>query len=472
MIFTSGSTGRPKGVQISHRAAVNFLRSMAVAPGLGPGDTLLAVTTLSFDIALLELLLPLTVSGARRDRELRGDPRRRRAGRRIAEVAPTAMQATPATWRMLLDLPGATSGRGAEPCRRRPRSCAAARRCRGSSPSACSTAAWSCGTSTDRPRPPSGRRRCGWSPAPVRCRWAARSTTRASTCSIPSARRPEPAPIGVAGELAIGGAGLARGYLGRPAMTAERFRPDPFAGLHSSGGARMYRTGDLVRRRPDGTIHFLGRLDHQVKVRGYRIELGEIEAALRRHPAVRQAVAVVRDDRTTARRRPGGRRLVAYVVPEPTAETTVPELRAVLEQSLPGYMVPSAFVLLDALPLTPNGKVDRRALPAPDGDRAGLADGFVAPRTAVEEDLVAVWRRGPRPRACRHQGQLLRAGRPLVAGHPGDDPGRGGLRQGGAGPPPVRGADDRGAWPSAWSTAGWETWTRRRWHAPSTRSRA
>ena len=205
----------------------------------------------------------------------------------------------------------------------------------------------------------------------------------------------EPAPIGVAGELAIGGVGLARGYLARPAMTAERFRPDPFAGPHSSGGARMYRTGDLVRRRPDGTIHFLGRLDHQVKVRGYRIELGEIEAALRGHPAVAQAVAVVRDDRDDrdgGEGGPGGRRLVAYVVPETAAEAVVPELRAVLEQSLPGYMVPSAFVLLDALPLTPNGKVDRRALPAPDGDRAGLADGFVAPRTAVEEDLVAVWR--------------------------------------------------------------------------------
>jgi len=389
MIFTSGSTGRPKGVQISHRAAVNFLRSMAVAPGLGQGDTLLAVTTLSFDIALLELLLPLIVSG----RVAIASSAEARAGdelaRRIAKVAPTAMQATPATWRMLVDLPGATSGRegGAVPPPAKvlcggealPRELAERLLDRGlelwNLYGPTETTVWSAAL----------RMEPGAGPVPV----GGPIDNTSLHVLDPLCPEAEPAPIGVAGELAIGGAGLARGYLGRPAMTAERFRPDPFAGLHSSGGARMYRTGDLVRRRPDGTIHFLGRLDHQVKVRGYRIELGEIEAALRRHPAVLQAVAEVRDDGDGG---PGGRRLVAYVVPESTVETTVPELRAVLEQSLPGYMVPSAFVLLDALPLTPNGKVDRRALPAPDGDRAGLADGFVAPRTAVEEDLVAIWR--------------------------------------------------------------------------------
>ncbi|HEV3050161.1 MAG TPA: condensation domain-containing protein, partial [Longimicrobium sp.] len=185
-----------------------------------------------------------------------------------------------------------------------------------------------------------------------------------------------PVPIGVAGELWVGGAGVTRGYLGRPGLTAERFVPDPFSG---EAGARLYRTGDLVQWRADGAIDFLGRLDHQVKVRGFRIELGEIEAALREHERVTDCAVVAREDA------PGDRRLVAYVV----GEAPVEELRTHLRRSLPEHMVPAVFVPLDALPLTPNGKLDRKALPAP--ELAADAERYVAPRTPVEEVLAGIW---------------------------------------------------------------------------------
>jgi aryl carrier-like protein len=194
------------------------------------------------------------------------------------------------------------------------------------------------------------------------------------------------APIGVAGELFIGGDGLARGYLNRPELTAEKFVPHPFA---AEGGGRLYRTGDLVKWRADGTIEFLGRTDHQVKVRGFRIELGEIEAALRRHPGVREAVALMREDA------PGEKRLVGYVVgyvvPAEGRTSEAAELRACLETGLPEYMVPSAFVFLETLPLTPNGKVDLGALPAPEG-RAAADEALVPPRNDLERRIVAIWK--------------------------------------------------------------------------------
>ena len=192
-----------------------------------------------------------------------------------------------------------------------------------------------------------------------------------------------PVPVGVAGELYIGGAGLARGYLNRPELTAERFVADPFS---DEPGSRLYRTGDLARYRVDGNIAYLGRLDHQVKVRGFRIEPGEIEAALAAHPGVRECVVIARENA------PGDKRLVAYLVPaEDNASPLVTELRSHLGHTLPDYMVPSAFLVIDALPLTPNGKLDRAALPAPEGDRAGLADAYMAPRDAREEILCGIW---------------------------------------------------------------------------------
>jgi acyl carrier protein len=193
-------------------------------------------------------------------------------------------------------------------------------------------------------------------------------------------------PVGVPGELYVGGVSLARGYLHRPGLTAERFVPDPYA---QHPGARLYGTGDLVRYLPDGNIQFLGRVDHQVKVRGFRIELGEIEAVLSRHPNVQEAVVLARDDVA------GDRRLVAYAVSDGSSAAaasppSVSELRSFLRQALPDYMVPLAFVHLDEWPLSPSGKIDRARLPAPDGDRPDLGREYVSPRTPTEAKLAEI----------------------------------------------------------------------------------
>src|SRR5439155_4029413 len=193
--------------------------------------------------------------------------------------------------------------------------------------------------------------------------------------------RLRPVPAGVAGELYIGGDGLARGYLNRPVLTAQRFMPDPFA---AQPGARLYRTGDLVRYRSDGSIEFMGRKDHQIKLRGFRIELGEIESVLGRHPRVKDAVVIVREDH------PGDKRLVAYLT-APDGELDTAELRHHLKGKLPDYMVPSAFVFLGSLPLNPNGKVDRRGLPAPEA-RSETAEALVPPRNELEKEIASIWR--------------------------------------------------------------------------------
>ncbi|HSF41071.1 MAG TPA: amino acid adenylation domain-containing protein [Thermoanaerobaculia bacterium] len=378
VIYTSGSTGRPKGVEIRHRGVVNFLASMAREPGLSERDVMVAVTTISFDIAVLELYLPLSL-GARVElvsREVAVD------GARLAELIAssggTAMQATPATWRVLLEAewqgaPGLKVLCGGEAL---PPDLARELLARVGSlwnvygPT--ETTVWSAvhpvSTGGDGRRPvPIGR--------PI-----------ANTVVYLLDRSGEPVPPGAAGELYIGGEGVARGYLRRPDLTAERFVPDPFAGLYGEPGARLYRTGDLARFLPGSVLDFLGRADHQVKVRGFRIELGEIEAVLAENPAVEECAVVVREDV------PGTKRLAAYYVAEGEAPA-VAELRATLLAKLPDYMVPQVFAALPALPLTPNGKVDRRALthlPAPEGEGSGARE-LVAPRDPVEAILAEVW---------------------------------------------------------------------------------
>jgi amino acid adenylation domain-containing protein len=376
-IYTSGSTGRPKGVQIPHRALVNFLSSMRERPGLSADDAVLAVTTLSFDIAGLELLLPL-LNGARvivAPAEAVGD------GAALADLlkrsGATVMQATPATWRLLLE-----SGWEGEAGLRvlcggeaLPRDLAERLLAR-------TGELWNLYGPTET-TVWSTVERVGSGPGPVPLGGPVAST-RVHLLD----RNGQPVPAGVAGELLIGGEGVARGYLGRPDLTAERFVPDPFA---SEPGARLYRTGDLMRRRTGGVLELLGRADFQVKIRGFRIELGEIEEVLSRCPEIRRAVAAVREDV------PGDRRLVVYVVPR-AAEGADPLVsfdpagpRRFLRERVPEYMVPAAWVVLAELPLTPNGKVDRKALPAPEGPPAGWGRGFVPPRTEAERVVAAVW---------------------------------------------------------------------------------
>ena len=371
VIYTSGSTGLPKGVPIEHRALVNFLCSMSHEPGITAADTLLAVTTLSFDIAGLELFLPL-LSGACvvvASREESSD------GRYLADLVHTSgatvMQATPATWRMLLD----AGWKGSEGLKvlcggdalSRDLADALLERCDSlwNLYGPTETTVWS---TVHRVERGGGSIVVG---RPI-------ANTRVYLLDETG----QPVPTGVPGELCIGGEGLARGYLGLEALTAERFRSDPFV---TTAGARVYRTGDLARYHADGNIEVLGRLDHQVKIRGFRIELGEIESVLATHPAVRQAVVVAREDV------PGDKNLVAYFVTESSSRPTVGELRLHLKEKLPEYMVPTACVPLPSFPLTPNGKVDRRGLPAPQQSRAGLEKSFVAPRDEIELQLAAIW---------------------------------------------------------------------------------
>jgi acyl carrier protein len=192
----------------------------------------------------------------------------------------------------------------------------------------------------------------------------------------------QPVPVGVPGELYIGGIGVARGYLRRPDLTAEKFVPHPFS---SEEGARLYKTGDVVRYLPDGNVEFFGRVDFQVKIRGYRVEPGEVESVLEQHNKVREAFVMVREDA------PGDKRLVAYLVPEKQATLDVSELRTFAKDHVPDYMVPSFFINLDVLPLTQNGKVDREALPAPDGARPEVGVSYVPPQSELERSLAGVW---------------------------------------------------------------------------------
>ncbi|MEQ1792685.1 MAG: amino acid adenylation domain-containing protein [Nitrospira sp.] len=371
VLYTSGSTGQPKGVEIGHRALVNFLCSMRQRPGCTADDVLLAVTTLSFDIAGLELYLPLMVGGrveiASRAVAIDGAKLRDQ----LEASGATLMQATPATWRLLL---------GAGWAGRR-------------------TLTALCGGEAFPPDLAAEllkRTRAVWNmygPTETTI-WSAVSKLEPGDGEISIGRpiantslyildeRGAPVPVGVPGELYIGGHGVARGYRNRPDLTAARFLADPFA---CELDARMYRTGDRARYRADGSIVHLGRLDHQVKIRGFRIELGEIEAVLGRHQAVRQVVVTAREDE------PGEKYLAAYLVRAEGQSVEVGELRSWTRAALPEYMLPTAYVFLDALPLTANNKIDVRALPPPRSGAASVGLEHDGPRDLIEVQLVALW---------------------------------------------------------------------------------
>ncbi|MEF9386894.1 non-ribosomal peptide synthase/polyketide synthase [Ralstonia solanacearum species complex bacterium KE056] len=377
VIYTSGSTGRPKGVTVEHRQVVNLLESMRGVLAMTEADRWLAVTTLGFDIAGLELYLPL-ISGAAvivLDREASRNAQSLSAA--LENSGATVMQATPSTWRLLLE-----SGWSGRPGLK----------------ALCGGEALS-GELSRRLRARVGRLWNVYGPTETTIWSSAREVDAADAGQgvVPIGRpiantqvyvldvRQQPVPLGVTGEIYIGGAGVARGYLNRPELTAERFVVNPF---HGEGRERMYKTGDLGRWLPDGSLEYQGRADAQVKLRGFRIELGEIEARLSQCAGVREAAVTVREDAS------GEQRLVAYYVSgEANVSGEAIEAQALREQlqaSLPEYMVPAAYVKLEHLPLTPNGKLDRKALPTPEG-QAYASTAYEAPQGEVEVALAGIW---------------------------------------------------------------------------------
>jgi len=373
IIYTSGSTGQPKGVQIQHRSAVNLLNAIAQEPGLTAEDTLLSVTSLSFDIAVSEILLPLSV-GAKLvlvSREVAADSTQ--LLKALTTSGATFMQPTPVTWRLLLAAgwQGSPQLKMISTGEALPRDLANQLLPKG----AClwnlygptETTIWSTGYKVT-----TGNKAIG-----IGC-------PLANTQIYILDSHLQPVPIGISGELYIGGEGLARGYLNRPDLTAERFISNPFSPNPKS---RLYKTGDLARYLPDGHIEYLGRIDYQVKLRGFRIELGEIETALLQHPVVKEAVVIIREDT------PNENSLVGYIVAETGEDSlqVILQLRQFLKQQLPDFMVPTIFMALEAMPLTPNGKVDRKALPEPDASRPELEANYVAPRTPIEQEIADIW---------------------------------------------------------------------------------
>ena len=375
VLYTSGSTGQPKGVPVSNQALVNFLSAMRREPGLLASDTLLAVTTLSFDIAGLELFLPLTAGACVviASREAAADGAQLCSLMKLHGV--TAMQATPATWRLLLEA-GWTGSRDLKIL--------------------CGGETWTPSLAAELlPRCNSLWNMYGPTETTIWSSVARVASNKSVLIGKPIANTTfhvldnarQLVAIGVPGELYIGGDGLAEGYLNRPDLTKERFITDPF---NEEPGARLYRTGDVVRRTSDGMLEFLHRSDQQVKIRGFRIELGEIEAALKQHPDIAECVAVVCQDSA------GQDRLQAYIVPSSTqAALGTSDLRHFVKQKLPEYMIPAGFTIIERLPLTPNGKIDRKALKtaqySPSTSEAGQPS--VPPQTLLELHLLKIWQR-------------------------------------------------------------------------------
>ena len=368
VIYTSGSTGKPKGVEVAHRSVVNLLAFMQRQLGVGPQDRLLAVTTLSFDIAGLELFLPLVCGAqvilATRDAVWNGAT----LADLIQQSGATMMQATPVTWRLLLDAGWAGSPDFKILCGGEALPLELAKRLLATGGELWNlygpteTTIWSTVHRMDD---------CGGL-VPI-------GKPIANTEAFVLDANRELTPVGVAGELYLGGDGLARGYLGRAELTAEKFVTHPFR-----PGDRLYRTGDLVRWLADGNLEYLGRLDHQLKLRGYRIELGEIEVALEQQPDIQQAAVVLHLDTL------GEQRLTAYLVTRGDASIDPSALREALSHKLPSYMVPSALVRLNELPLTPNKKVDRKTLAARPFE-VPVSSVYVPPRTNAEQKVAAIW---------------------------------------------------------------------------------
>ena len=385
VVYTSGSTGQPKGVLVEHRSLVNYAEAASIEFDIEPGDRVLQFASISWDTCAEEIF-PCLTRGA--TLVLRTDSMASSIAAfltKCREWGLTVLDLPSAYWHELtamlcaeaLPFPPSvrlviTGGERVLPERLvewygHVDGAVRIMNAYGLSEATAISTVYECSEvmETDAPlrEVPIGR--------PIR-----NVRTYVLDPSL------QPVPVGGAGELYVGGEGLARGYLNRPDLTAERFIPDPFS---DRPGERIYRTGDLARYLPDGNLEFLGRIDDQVKIRGFRIELREVEAALGQHPAVRQAVVVVREDE------PGDKRLVAYVIPNGGAAPNLSDLRGFLKRALPDYMVPSAFVLIKSLPLTPNGKVDRRELPAPDALRPVLEGTFTGPRDKVERWLTGIW---------------------------------------------------------------------------------
>jgi amino acid adenylation domain-containing protein len=374
VIYTSGSTGRPKGVVVPHRGIVNRLHWMQAEYGLGSGDRVLQKTPSSFDVSVWEFFWPLLVGATLVVAKPEGhkDPTYLAGLIRSAEV--TTVHFVPSMLRAFLQDPAAASCTGLRRviCSGEALAADVARdfhavldvglhNLYGPTEASVDVTYFQCLPQRPGVMVPIGR--------PV---W--------NTKMYVLDRNLRPVPLGAPGELYIAGVQLARGYLGRPGLTAERFAANPF----DEPGSRMYRTGDLARWDAEGNLIYLGRIDHQVKIRGFRIEPGEVEAALVGHPEVADVAVIAREDQ------PGEKRLVAYLVPAAGGMVDTAELRAHLVTTLPEYMVPVAFVTLDQLPLSPNGKLDRRSLPAPEfGSAAGMD--YVAPRTDVEQILAEIW---------------------------------------------------------------------------------
>ncbi|HVR99985.1 MAG TPA: amino acid adenylation domain-containing protein, partial [Thermoanaerobaculia bacterium] len=377
VIYTSGSTGTPKGVMVPHRGIVNRLLWMQEAYGLTPGDRVLQKTPFSFDVSVWEFFWPLLVGSRLVFARPEGHKDPFYLADVIAREEVTTLHFVPSMLQAFLEAPGVSELRSVRQVMASGEALppelvrrffakvpgAALHNLYGPTEASVDVSFWPC--EPDPAVVPIGR--------PI-------ANLRLHVAD----RELRLQPVGVPGELLLGGVGLARGYLGRPDLTAASFVPDP---LGSEAGGRLYRTGDLARVLPDGEVEYLGRIDFQVKIRGFRIELGEIEAVLASHPGVRECVVLAREDT------PGVRLLVAYGTVDREALSNLDELRTFLAARLPEYMVPSVFVPLEALPLSPNGKVDRKALPAPAALGAGpeRTAEYVAPEGPIAEALAAIW---------------------------------------------------------------------------------